>query len=189
MSRRQSLTDENLTTIEKLRVLALELATQPKYKGGLRSLKFSHVWLCQFREKFNLKFFHLSINEKQQILQYADSNPKSGLKEIAEHVSTLFGRPVSVSTVCQTRRNREKLMDKIEEANIKEMFSQDLYAVMSRRHRLTIESSTNAQIRAIALELADDPKYKGYLSRYKFSDLWILNFRKNINLKHTENRT
>ena len=50
-------------------------------------------------------------------------------------------------------------MDKIEEANIKEMFSQDLYEEMSRRHRLTVENSTNEQIRAVALRLADDPKY------------------------------
>ena len=188
ISRRQSLTDEKLTTNENLRVLALELAADPKYKGYLRSLKFCKSWLCRFREKYNLNDGerNFSITEKQQILQYTDNNPKSTLKEIAEHFSTVFGRSISTSTVSAIRRNREKLMKE----NVKETFLQDLYEEMSRRQSLTDENlTTNANLRALALELAADPKYKGYLSSQKFSNGWLYLFRRRINLKDTERLT
>ena len=51
---RQSLTDENLTTFEKLRPLAVELAAHEKYKGFFSSFKFSKTWVYHFRKKFNL---------------------------------------------------------------------------------------------------------------------------------------
>ena len=54
---------------------------------------------------------------------------------------------------------------------------------MSRRQSLTDESlATNEEIRAIALELAVDPKYEGYFSSNNFSYRWMANFRKKFNM-------
>ena len=136
-SRRQSLTDEDLTTDKKLRALALELAADHKYKGYLKYLEFSDTWLFEFRKKFRM-------NGGKQIDEYVNPNE---LKEL------------------------------------KETFSQDLYDEMTRRQSLTEENLANYEnLRVLALELAADPKYKGYLSTYKFGRTWICAFRKKFNI-------
>ena len=186
MSRRQSLTDENLTTNENLRALALELAADPKYKGYLSSHKFVDPWPYLFRKKFNLKDLKgqvRTISEKQQILKYSDSNPELSLREIGEHFSTLFGRTISENTIQYIRKTREKLMDQQEEENARDTFSQDLYEEVSRRQSLTDENFTNKNLRALAKELAADPKYKGYLSNNMFSNRWIANFRRKYDME------
>ena len=49
VSRRESLTDENSRTNEKLRALALELAADPKYAEHLADFACFNVWLTSFR--------------------------------------------------------------------------------------------------------------------------------------------
>ena len=60
MCRRQSLTDENVTSYKQIRALALELARDPKYEKHMGSSKFGNLWIAKFRENFNLKgnFFY-----------------------------------------------------------------------------------------------------------------------------------
>ena len=73
------------------------------------------------------------------------------------------------------------MKDELEEESIRETFSQDLYEEMCRRQSLTEENlDTYDKLRAIARELSADPKYKGYLSNYKFSYPWLTAFRKKI---------
>ena len=188
MSRRQSLTDENLATYENLRVLALELAADPKYEGYLSSCKFSDPWIGNFRKKFNIGQQYNTTIEKLQILQYSDTNPELTLKEIAEHFSTLYRRTISIPAVSVIRKNREKLIDKKEEKSIRETFSQDLYEQLSGRQSLTDENlAINESLRALAVELAVDPKYKGYLKSHTFTNSWLQQFRKKNNLEESEN--
>ena len=194
-SRRQSLTNENLSTNEKLKALALELAADPKYKGQLSSQRFYYRWLSQFREKFNFKKREYSITEKHQILEYSDTNPELSINAIAKHFSTLFGRTIPSITVRTIRLNREKVMKEKEEQNVRETFSQDLYEEVFRRQnilqtqilrgttRTEANFTRNENLRALAQELAADPKYKGYLSNDTFTKDWITRFRREKNLE------
>ena len=131
-----------------------------------------------FYQDESVKEGRFSVYEKLQILNYSDSNPKPTLKGTAEHFSTHFGRTISKSTVSAIRKNREKLMDEKREENVTKMFSQELYKELSRRQSLTDEYLASYENwRAIARELAADPKYKGYLSSHKFSKNWYSLFR------------
>ena len=59
------------------------------------------------------------------------------------------------------------------------IFSEDLYGEMLRRQSLTTENlAANERLRALAFELAANPKYGGVLSNHKFSNSWLLAFRK-----------
>ena len=126
VSRRQNLTDENLTTDENLRALAVGLAADSKYGGVLSSHKFSRSWLLKFRKKFR------------------NSGEKSMDGKQDENVA-VFNQYIPG-----------------EEADIiRETFSQDLYKEMCRRQSLSGENlTTNEKLRALAVELAADPKYQ-----------------------------
>ena len=52
--RRQSLTNENVTTCDKLRSLAFELAAHDKYEGFFSTYKFGRSWMYSFRKQFHL---------------------------------------------------------------------------------------------------------------------------------------
>ena len=149
LSRRQSLTDENLKTNKKLRVLALELAEDPKYSGYIEYsgqmskgyITFSDEWLNQFRKKFGFETVEIS----------------------------------------------EKFIPREEADLIREVFSQDLYNEIYRRQSLSDENlTTYEKLRALAVELAADPKYQGYLSSYKFCNSWLTRFRKKMNFEEIE---
>ena len=136
MSRRQSLTEENLATNENLRPLATELAANPKYEGYLLDCKFSDIWISRFLKKYKLKETFMAS------------------------------------------------------AFVRKTFTDDLYEEMNRRQSLTRKRvGSNENLRALALELAKDPKYKGQLSNHKFSDCWISKFRKRTIYKQREECT
>ena len=204
MSRRQSLTDENLTTNENLRALALELAINPKYDGYLSSYKFQIGWLSKFRKKYNLEVSGrrwFSLEQKQEILKYIESNPGLGVREVGAHFSTIFEQTISATTINKIRQNREKILNTLsahEKKSIEEKatfascdlakrsFSQTLYEEANRRQSQTEEDlSSNKHLRALALELARQPKYEKYMGNFKFSNTWLSEFRKKFKMVAT----
>ena len=53
LSRRQSLTDDDIFSNENLRAIALELARKPKYKQSMANFKCSESWMTKFRKQFH----------------------------------------------------------------------------------------------------------------------------------------
>ena len=161
-----------------------EMCIRDRYKGYISSNKFSWSWCSFFRDKYNLNRERISIYEKLQILNYSDRFPKSSLKKVAEHFSTVFRRSITYWTVSAIKKNREKLMDEKREENARKIFSQDLYEEMSRRQCHTNEDlATYKNLRPLALELSANSKYEGYLSSHKFSKKWCYRFQEKYNLK------
>ena len=190
LSRRQSLTEETLTSNEEIRALALELATDPKYKGVLANHKFSSTWVLHFRKKFNFQYSDrrcLTTSEKQIIIEYSDNNPQLNGRQLGEHFSTLFGRNVTRFTIANIRKNRQRYMD--ENADVSSnTFKQDLYEELSRRQSLTDDDIfSNENLRAIALELARKPKYKQSMANFKCSESWMTKFRKQFHKPEESN--
>ena len=183
VSRRQTLTEENLTTNEKLRPLALELAANPKYKGYLSNNKFAREWMFRFRKRFNLDVLTVSLTpeEKKEICDYKRENPTTSLREMVKIFTSRFDKNFGRTMLARILKDSQSKTDEEIEL-IRETFSQDLFAEVSRRQSLTTEYLSNEKVRSLAKELAVDPKYEGYFSSNNFSYRWMANFRKKFNM-------
>ena len=198
MSRRQSFTDENFTTNEELRALALEQAADPKYGGHFANFKCSDSWIIRFRKDFvfqrNCEHPSLSVADKQCILHYADKHPDSTLREIALYFSDNFGQKIDHTMVDEIiRQNIDFKQSQLKtfESDCsskgklipKANFYQELFEEASRRQSTTSEDVySDKNLRALAFELARQPKYKENMRNFKCSRGSLTRFRKKFHI-------
>lgn len=147
--------------------------------------KIDHTIVRDLIRESSHQSFLQEVNEKAAQQQNADKNVSTTEK---------LGHPPSQMETSEkydgfglARKKPAKTVKEIEKERIMETFSQDLYEEMSHRQSLTDEYLSNDKLRALALEVAADPKYEGHLSN-TFSYQWISRFRKKFNIESSRTR-
>ena len=110
----------------------------------------------------------LNTEEKLCILTYIEKHPNLSHTDIALHFSDISGKKIG-----------HKLVQQI----IQESFMKELFDKLSLKENLAhVNSKSNPQLRALAVELARNPKYIAYYGKLPFCGRWLTKFRRKFNI-------
>ena len=121
------------------------------------------------------------MSQKQQIVEYWQQNGTQSFVNIAAHFSAVFNKTISDQWVYGIIKNRSKFPQNDDEIRSKKerQLMDELYNEFQHRMSLGGSNEINTQlgITSLATGLANDIKYEGFFSNYKFDDIWTKTWR------------